>query len=300
MASKLRVTASLRTDTGRVRGHNEDWVGSHFPEKYLENGREPVIFVVADGVGGASAGEIASQYATDRVIANYFAQDGQWATGERLRQAMQSANDDVRSLSAEKYDGRHMATTAVVAVVEDDQVTIGNVGDSRAYIWHDGEIRQVTRDHSLVAQLLEEGAITEEEAINHPRRNVILYSLGSARDPKIDLFDISAESGDILLLCSDGLTRHVSDAEIADLIGRYEPDELSKLLIDLANERGGHDNISVAIVAFTQDTASVSQARVIPVASPKQRTPIALWAYTLVLALAEAALILAVYYALNV
>lgn len=297
MAKRLQVTAALKTDPGQIRGHNEDSVGRYEPTDGARRPSRPAIYMVADGVGGAEAGEIASHYATERIVANYLTLDPATPTGERLRRAMQQTNDDVRALSAESYDGRHMATTAVVAVVEDSQVTIGNVGDSRAYHWRDGTLRQITRDHSLVAQLLEEGAISAEEALTHPRRNVILYSLGSAREPKIDLFTLSAEPDDIVLLCSDGLTRHVSDDELAGLLNSAEPDQVTQQLIDLANERGGHDNISVGILRFTPVT---TLARVISGVNGRSRASLGLRLYTAFLAVVEAILILAVYYALRV
>jgi protein phosphatase len=136
----------------------------------------------------------------------------------------------------------------VAVVVAGDRAFIANVGDSRAYLWRKGELQQVTRDQSLIAKLLEEGAITEAEAATHPRRHVILYSLGSERDPRIDLYELALQPGDQILLCSDGLTRHVSDDELAIILGEQDPEEATAALVRLANERGGHDNISVGVL----------------------------------------------------
>ena len=129
------------------------------------------------------------------------------------------------------------------------------MGDCHGYLWRNGRIQQITKDQSLVAKMVEEGAIAEEEASFHPRRNVILYSLGSERSPKIDLFEETLYQGDILFLCSDGLTRHVADEEIALILGQESPEAATKTLIRKANERGGEDNISVAVIRYEKETA---------------------------------------------
>lgn len=281
MSRNLRATAAHQTHQGQIRQHNEDFVAVYDDPNSAES-----LYIVADGVGGAEAGDIASKYASERIIEQFQQHENQPAH-DRLRNSLQAANNDVRQLAHDEFDGRHMATTAVVALVDGHHVTIANVGDSRAYHWRGGTLQQVTKDQSLVAQLVEEGAITEEEALTHPRRHVILSSLGSARTPRIDLFDVSAETGDKLLLCSDGLTRHVSDSEIATMLSEQPIEALSQALVDLANERGGEDNISVLLVDLNAESSSA-----------RGRT--GLWIYTIFLAIMEAALIFAVYYALKV
>ena len=209
-----RINVSQRTDVGRVRSHNEDYVGSWEPssaEELIEHGW---LYIVADGVGGAEAGEVASRYATEQII-THFLQSKTDSDEDRLRAAIQAANDDVRALAAERMNGGYMATTIVVAHFRDENVLLANVGDSRGYHWRDGILQQVTKDQSLVAKLVEEGAITEEEARVHPRRNVILSSLGSSREPQIDLYHTELNAGDKLLMCSDGLSGLVSDFEMA-------------------------------------------------------------------------------------
>ena len=181
------VDSSMRTDQGRVRDHNEDFVASHVPSSPEDISKNGQLYIVADGVGGSDAGEVASRFATERTIHYYLADGDTVDWGERLRQAMLDANTELRQLSGEKYEGLRMATTMVAAVLHNDGATLANVGDSRGYHWRDGVIYQITKDQSLVARLLEEGAITEEEAANHPRRNVILHSLGSESAPQIDL-----------------------------------------------------------------------------------------------------------------
>lgn len=244
------ISAAFRTDTGLVRGHNEDFVAAFEPNTSADQMRHGWLYIVADGVGGADAGEVASQYAAERAIHHYLSADGTEPVPNRLLESMQLANTDLRALAAERNDRRRMATTMVAAAIHGDRLTIGNVGDSRAYLHRGTVIEQVTKDQSLVAKLVEEGAITPEEASTHPHRNIILTSIGSEKRPPIDLYERQLLAGDLLLLCSDGLTRHLTDGELAELLGRFEPDVAAAELVELARQRGGEDNISVVIVRY--------------------------------------------------
>ncbi|HFC11394.1 MAG TPA: Stp1/IreP family PP2C-type Ser/Thr phosphatase [Anaerolineae bacterium] len=302
------VTASLRTDTGQVRGHNEDFVGSWEPANENERTQTGWLYIVADGVGGAEAGEVASQLATEQTITHFVESDVE-DSAERLRDAIQRANDDIRQAAAMRGRGGYMATTLCAAFIRDGHVLFANVGDSRGYHLHDGKLQQITNDHSLVAQLVEQGLITAEEAAVHPRRNVILSSLGPTREPQIDLFDVEAQEGDVLVLCSDGLIRHVDDAEIAQIVSDESPEEASRILIDLANERGGSDNISVALLHLGSPLPKQQQTqrpRVISALSQElvlESNPsnsVGLWTYTIFLSVIEAILILVLYYLLRV
>ncbi len=248
MEATVPLSAAWRTDPGLVRGHNEDFVIVYEPDTPDNRLRHGNLYIVADGVGGADAGEVASQYAGERTLHHYLASAGEREWGPRLIEAMQTANTDLRRLAADREDSRRMATTMVAAVVAGNRAYIGNVGDSRAYLWHSGSLAQVTRDQSLVARLVEEGALTAEEALRYPYKNVILYSLGSERRPPIELFEVVLEEGDLLLLCSDGLTRHVADEEISVILGRELAEVAADTLVGLARERGGEDNITVAVV----------------------------------------------------
>lgn len=303
-ASNL-VTAALHTDVGLVRGHNEDFYGCWEPRTAAEEAAVGWVYVVADGVGGAAAGEIASQHATEEML-RHFAASAEPDEPERLRQAVQHANDAVRRLAGDGIGrGGYMATTLVAAVVRPQRALLVNVGDSRGYHLHNGALRQVTKDQSLVAQLLEEGAITPEEAVNHPRRNVILSSLGPTREPRIDLFEVAIAPGDQLLLCSDGLTRHLDDGEIAAIMQRAAPADAAQTLVELANARGGSDNITVAVIqigprAETPDTPTAEPTAGPRVIASAPRHAPGLWFYTILLALIEAALIIAVWYWLRV
>jgi protein phosphatase len=301
------VDVSMRTDQGRVRDHNEDFVASHLPSGPEEALRSGHLYIVADGVGGSDAGEVASRFATERTIHHYLANNDAADWGERLRQSMLAANAELRQLSGTQYEGLRMATTMVAAVLHDDQVTLANVGDSRGYHWRDGVIRQITKDQSLVARLLEEGAITEQEAANHPRKNVILHSLGSESAPQIDLYEVDLLPGEILVLCSDGLTRHVSDNEIASTIGALPATEATEKLIQLANSRGGEDNISVAVLSVGEQPAaslegSISAPRVVAGAKAmpdSARTRRAMWVYTAILCAVQVLLIVLIWNLVN-
>ena len=262
MEATVPLSAAWRTDAGLVRSHNEDFVIVYEPQTPDDYHRHGTLYVVADGVGGADAGEVASQYASERTLHHYLESDDSDGPGARLIEAMQAANTDLRRLAAERDDSRRMATTMVAVAIRDARAYIGNVGDSRGYLWREGALTQVTRDQSLVARLVEEGALTTEEALRYPYKNVILYSLGSEKRPPIDLFEVELESGDLLLLCSDGLTRHLADAEIATIVGRELPDEAVEVLVQLARERGGEDNITVAVIQHgprvaTEETVAV-------------------------------------------
>jgi protein phosphatase len=303
MEATAPLTAAWRTDPGRVRSHNEDFVAAYEPSTADDRQLHGSLYIVADGVGGADAGEIASQYASERTLHHYLAFAGQESRGLRLVEAMQAANTDLRRLAVDRDDSRRMATTMVAAVVQDGRAYVANVGDSRAYRWRGGALTQITRDQSLVARLVEEGALTAEEAVRYPYKNVILYSIGSEKRPPIDLYDVDLEPGDLLLLCSDGLTRHVDDGEIAAALGREPPTAAAESLVHLARERGGEDNITVAIVQHgprvdglpagravvdEEATRTIAQPRpqpmVAPVAATVVETSPRLWSLVLVLA----------------
>ncbi|MCI0399661.1 MAG: Stp1/IreP family PP2C-type Ser/Thr phosphatase [Chloroflexi bacterium] len=301
MSTSGQVTASLRTDQGRVRDHNEDFIAYREPAGPGEEATHGWLYIVADGVGGAEAGEIASQYATERTIHHYLSNQETRNWGQRLRQAMQAANSDLRRLVSEKEASSRMATTMVAAVIHDNSATVANVGDSRGYYWLGGALRQITKDQSLVARLLEEGAITEEEAVNHPRKNVILHSLGSETTPQIDLYEVPLSPGTQLVLCSDGLTRHVTDEEIATVVGEASPAEATEQLIQLANERGGEDNISVAVVCIGEQATQSDQVKTVlsrpagPTRKSRSGARRALWIYTAILCLVQAVLIVLIW-----
>jgi PPM family protein phosphatase len=218
---------------GRRRRHNED--------AYVV---QPPLFAVADGMGGAKAGEVASALAADAVQES--GNDGE--SGEaRVAALIEEANRRVFRRASEDREASGMGTTMTVALVEGDEVAIGHVGDSRAYLIRDGRLEQLTDDHSLVAELVRSGKLTPEEAETHPQRSVITRALGTEAEVDVDTFSVRSAPGDLFLLCSDGLTSMVDDETILDAVERNRADleEAAKALINAANRGGGEDNITV-------------------------------------------------------
>jgi protein phosphatase len=287
MDHQALISAASATDVGQIRGHNEDFLLNWEPSTPEEGEEHGWLYIVADGVGGADAGEIASQFATEQVQAHYLATSENREWHGRLLDAMQTANSNLRQMVAERNDSSRMATTMVALVLHDSVATLANVGDSRAYHWRNGRLEQITKDQTLVAKLVEEGAITAQEAINHPRGNVILYSIGSEKHPKIDTYELSLLAGDMFVLCSDGLTKHVADDEIRETIEQQEPETAVHTLIELANRRGGEDNITVTVIRYGESPYLQSRATVIQPnteSTVSDNGHVALWFYTIFLA----------------
>jgi protein phosphatase len=227
----IRDTAGA-TDTGHKRRRNED--------AYV---LEPPLFAVADGMGGHQAGEVAS-----RLAAAALREDVEPAGGpERVEALIREANRRIWQASTEDVTASGMGTTVTVALVEDDLVTIGHVGDSRAYRIRDRQIEQLTDDHSLAAELERSGKLSAEEARMHPQRSVITRALGTEPDVEIDTFTVEGRPGDLYLLCSDGLSSMVEDAGILAVLEsrRGSLDAAARELVRAANRSGGEDNITV-------------------------------------------------------
>jgi PPM family protein phosphatase len=226
------------TDPGRTRRHNED--------SYVI---EPPLFAIADGMGGAVAGEVASRLATTALK-----ESGADARGEqRIADLIQEANRRVYDRSSTDPNTSGMGTTITVALVEDEHVAFGHVGDSRAYLIRDARMEQLTEDHSLVNELLKTGKLSREEAETHPQRSVITRALGTDPDVDVDTFSVRAENGDLFLLCSDGLTDMVSEDSILDVVerNRDDIDGALRALVKEANRGGGQDNITVVAFEIT-------------------------------------------------
>ena len=223
-----------RTDVGRQRSANEDSLVL-----------QPPFFAVADGMGGARAGEVASAIAAE-------AFEGATAAGEaaeaQLARILREANRRIYDLAVTDESRRGMGTTLTAAKVHDGEVSLGHVGDSRAYRMRDGELEQITRDHSLVAELERSGQITAEAAEHHPQRSIITRALGPEPDVEVDTYTLSAREGDLFLLCSDGLTSMISDDEVAAILRTSATlDDAADALIKAANQSGGKDNITVVL-----------------------------------------------------
>lgn len=227
-------TFGSRTDVGCVRDHNEDSLLV-----------APPLFAVADGMGGHAAGEVASEIA----ITVLGEKAPHTPDAAALGRAVEDANRAVILAANEKRGRAGMGTTITAAVLQKDRLVIAQVGDSRAYLLHQGRLQQLTRDHSLMADMIEAGRLTPEEARTHPNRSVITRALGS--DPRMvpDLYEITVETGDRLLLCSDGLSSMVEDSAIESTLARTrDPQRCASMLVNEAIAAGGYDNVTVVVV----------------------------------------------------
>jgi len=260
-----------RTDVGRTREHNEDafvvadltTMNATLQPEVREHrpGPRGSLFMVADGMGGAAAGEVASQLATEVVLEEL---DASWRRSEStnadtfalaLRKAVEAANTRIHRYATDHPENRGMGTTTTVAGVLGDTVYLCQVGDSRGYIVRNGVATQVTKDQSLVQRLIDAGELTAEEAEMSERRNIILQALGPEPQVKVDLTTHQLRRGDVLVLCSDGMSGLMHSVDIARIVTENAPDLMAtcKALIDLANENGGPDNITVITARFEGD-----------------------------------------------
>ncbi len=239
-----------RTDPGRKRRRNEDAFVL-----------EPPLFAVADGMGGAQAGEVASRLAA--AAFREFHEADELAPDVRLRALVQEANRRIYDRARSDTGATGMGTTLTAALLEDEQVTIGHVGDSRAYRLRDGQLEQLTEDHSLVADLMRSGRLTPEEAESHPQRSVITRALGTDREVDVDTMTVEASPGDVFLLCSDGLTTMVADEDILELVAAAGSlEEAAKALVKAANKGGGEDNVTVVLFAVEVGAAELEETLV--------------------------------------
>ncbi|MGH3043019.1 MAG: Stp1/IreP family PP2C-type Ser/Thr phosphatase [Gaiellaceae bacterium] len=230
-----------RTDPGRVRRRNED--------SFV---LDPPLFAVADGMGGAQAGEVASRL-TAAAFREYHEAD-RLAPDERLQAIIQEANRRIYERARTDSDVSGMGTTVTAALLTGGRVTLGHVGDSRAYRIRDGELEQLTQDHSLVADLMRSGSLTPEEAEAHPQRSVITRALGTDPEVDVDTLSVEAEVGDLFLLCSDGLTTMVADDDILGILSAAPTlDDAAKELVRAANTGGGEDNVTVVLFRVEGD-----------------------------------------------
>lgn len=240
-----------RTDTGLQRQSNEDSAISVQPEDARVMASKGALFIVADGLGGHTHGELAGQLAVNTIRDAYYQQESA-SPLTALRLAIEQANKSLYEKNlAESPQLEHnkiMGTTCVAAVVRGDTLYVANVGDSRVYIIRGGQARQVSLDHSVVARLVREGELTREQASDHPDRNKIYRCLGAHEVVETDTFSEKLQAGDLLLLCTDGLWELIADQDLAGIVQQHKPQESVQLLIDRANELGGRDNITAVVV----------------------------------------------------
>jgi protein phosphatase len=240
------VKFGVKTDLGRIRENNEDKFDFYEVEDPTLLAARGCLYAVADGMGGHAAGQIASEMALKNVISNYYDSPNE-DVPTSLLESIAAANDAIHGVAQAVNERSGMGTTLTVAVVVEDRVYIGQVGDSRAYLIRDDEIRQVTFDHSWVAEQVRAGILTPEEAETSPYRNVITRSIGTQANVEPDVFVEEARVGDTWVLCSDGLTGHVHDPEIKMIASSQAPTEAARQLIELACARGGRDNVTVFV-----------------------------------------------------
>jgi protein phosphatase len=270
---KRGLRSGSKTSVGRVRENNEDSL-------HVIAGDDYVVAVVADGMGGAVAGEEASRLAVEAVktgLAQLPEDDNahKYRTeqiAQKLRTAIRAGNESIVQRAAKAPELRGMGTTVTLAYIRYTQAVIAHVGDSRAYLVSDNSlprIQQITADHSFVDALVLAGHLTQEQADEHPMRHVLYRALGQTEELDIDVYQTRLRPGDRVVLCSDGLTRHVKPNEIADLVlENEEPGDASQALVDLANARGGEDNVSVIVVVVDGDSKVDETPLVVMAVSP--------------------------------
>ena len=247
MSKQLRLDVAQLTDVGRKRPHNEDNMAYVIPKDPQVMTKKGALFIVADGMGGHAAGEVASEIAVDTVSYAYYQEDNE-DIAVSLMHAIKRANTLIHQRAAENMLRSGMGTTCVAGVLRGGTAYIANVGDSRTYLVRNGQVRQISQDHSWVAEQVRAGLLTEEQARSHAQRNVITRCLGTQADVEVDIFAEELQEGDSFILCSDGLSGFVSDDDLRAIINQYVPQESVYHLVERANENGGPDNITAIVV----------------------------------------------------
>ncbi len=235
------------SDIGKCRKNNEDAFYVPSPTDDIQN-----LYIIADGMGGCNAGEVASQYAIESFL-GYIRREQSSHCEEDipdlLAEAMVASNKAVYEKSNASREFAEMGTTLVAAAIQEGKIFVAYVGDSRAYLYRKKKLNPLTTDHSYVMELVRLGSITKEEAASHPKRNIITRAVGIKDTVETDAVVEQAMQGDILLLCTDGLSGMLADQEMADMIGkRMSLEKKARKLVEMANERGGYDNISLILV----------------------------------------------------
>ena len=242
----LKVAA--KTDMGQVRENNEDKFDFYEPEDPAILAARGSLYAVSDGIGGAQAGQIASELLMKNLISGYYDHSSPDLL-TALYESIVSANDRIHSLAQMIPERNGMGATLTAIVFCEDRVIVAQVGDSRAYCLRNGSLFQITQDHSWVEEQVRAGVMTRAEAENSPFKNVITRSVGAAPNVNPDFYEEEAQPGDVWVLCSDGLTAYVSSDEIASIAGSVPPSEAARQFIEMANGRGGRDNITAFVVS---------------------------------------------------
>ena len=251
LTKQLRLDVAQLTDVGRKREHNEDNMAFVIPKDLQVMAGKGALFIVADGMGGHAAGEVASEIAVDTVSNMYYQEDSNDVAVSLLR-AIRRANASIHQRAAENLLRTGMGTTCVAAVLRGNMAYIANVGDSRAYLIRGNQVKQISHDHSWVAEQVRAGLLTEEQARTHAQRNVITRCLGTQAEVDVDVFHEELHEGDSLVLCTDGLSGLVSDEELQRIVDQFVPQESVYHLVERANENGGPDNITAIVVRIQE------------------------------------------------
>lgn len=257
-AWSLRI--GQESDTGPSRERNEDYVDYSVPDDEADRRSKGALFLVADGMGGHQAGDVASREAVQQVRQSYYG-DTAHKPAESLVAAFRTANQVLYNLAQSDPAKAGMGTTLVAAIVREKQarMLIANVGDSRAYLHRRNRFNQVTADHSWVEAQVRAGLLTRAQAERHPQRNLITRALGIRPEVEVDLFEVKLRAGDQILLCTDGVSGELSDQEMAHIVGTHEPPAAAAELVAQANERGGSDNASALVVQLQTRTGTLSR-----------------------------------------
>lgn len=245
----MKIEIASLSDIGQVRQKNEDAAGRFEPRNKKEQTEKGFLFVVADGMGGHRGGEIASKLAVDTIVQGYY--DGEGTDSVALLcKSFERANQLIHDKATTEIDLFGMGTTCTAMVIKRGEAYFAHVGDSRAYVLRNSRLKQITQDHSLVGEMVRSGMLSNEDAQNHPKRNVITRSLGTHEQLVTDCpsSPYRLVDGDTFLLCSDGLTSLVVDSDMRNILDSSPPVDACQQLVDLANERGGKDNITVQII----------------------------------------------------
>lgn len=251
----MSMKVYMKTDTGKIRSSNQDAMFSMEPEPNV------LCAAVCDGMGGVNGGNVASELCVrvlqDQLQRAYHPEMGDKSVIQMLTTALFNANLAVYEESRKSAELKGMGTTAVLALVQRQHLFVVHVGDSRALLLRSGTVRQLTHDHTIVQAMVDSGEISEQQAQWHPQKHIITRAIGVQREVEIDVSDWQLQSDDLILLCSDGLSNHLSNNQICEAARRFSPDELAEGLIALANEDGGSDNITVVVISVNEPTGGI-------------------------------------------
>ncbi|MBN2089362.1 Stp1/IreP family PP2C-type Ser/Thr phosphatase [candidate division KSB1 bacterium] len=245
----------FRTDTGQKRKENQDHCNAFIPDSPELQKQKGFLFIVADGMGGHQGGKTASQMVTEITIEEYNKSNLNYPQ-KALKSGIKAANQRIFERGLREPKLRGMGSTCVALLLKDHIAFVAHVGDSRAYLISGNQIRQLTRDHSLTAEMVRQGMLSSKEAENHPEKNVLTRALGVQADVLVDIAPIEYQAGDIFLLCSDGLYNEIMNSKIAEIARQNSAQEACEKLVNLANEHGGRDNITIQVIKILQDIES--------------------------------------------